>query len=155
MRLLTLLIGAALSCLGCGEQPTLAVHSTNQDNQDNDANSALIEWGNPNVAKDKQAIKAAAKYAAEWMEFEYADHKFLCGLSEYPTFGNSHLSVECWVFRDFSGEWERLLDSHCHGLGAGKMIFSEQSGVFELQGRANNQFRGKSVVTLDLNAAVD
>jgi hypothetical protein len=71
---------------------------------------------------------------------------------DLPAYGNSRMEIQAWAFRPNGKMWERMFTVRLNGVVDVMLSVNPKTGLFSAKGKADNEFKGKSVFTYDLTA---
>jgi hypothetical protein len=91
----------------------------------------------------------------EWKEFQYKGLDLAVGIETLPTDNESYIDVYAYVFNRHFKEWRRFVATQIRGAGLIEVRVDAAAGTLTAVGAANNDLRGKAVLSFDLRAVYD
>jgi hypothetical protein len=85
---------------------------------------------------------------AEW--YAIGDKYIFCA-NDLPSYGRSRIEICGWIYRKQSIQWESVVNVIVHDIGKVALIHDEHNDTISVDGRANNRYMNKSVLTLQLD----
>jgi hypothetical protein len=91
----------------------------------------------------------------EWKELRHGGMELAVAIETLPTDNESYIDVYGYVYNRHFQEWRRFLAGQIRGAGGLEIRLDDATGVLSAVGAANNDLRGKPLLTFDLRAVDD